>query len=203
MGRHVDCPECGQALLIVECKEGLAIEQIDRKPSGAAKAPRGKGGSTEKTARGGKTAPAQSAPLAPVAGAAPAFGSEPAPDHVAAPRAAGARRLVHWRRPIVFVAAATACLAAGLLTLTFFVRPAGTTSHNGSAGDEPADRDLKRPPDVAAAKVETDESPDDNQDQPRDESELRLDRIGAALLEYVEAEGKFPAGTVAAKGIAP
>lgn len=192
LGRQVDCPECGQALKIVEGKEGLAAQAIEREATARPAAAGRKRKGSQPTAEGDRLAnpdaPAQSATAAAQQPASPAT-AEPtaAPDPV-------------WRRRPVIAGAGGAVAILTILTLAFVF------FHRSEESGIPDDPDGER---VAVEPAEdrepggSDAAASGEPKRARDEVEARLARIGEELLDVADAEGAFPPGTYPAKGIAP
>ncbi len=186
VGRQVDCPECGQVLLIVDDKGELAARPIERKVPATAAAVANKNAARQSGTQSEK----------PKAGGAAAPNAEPA---VSAP-ASDSLTALSGRRIKVLTAGAI-LLAVGLITAAFVFRPSGLPNDTGSpqAGIvQPGVPDKK---DAAAGPAgDKDAAP---KEPPRDDAELRLTKIGQLLLDRVKADETFPSGTVPIRGIAP
>ena len=220
VGRQVDCPECGQFLLIVEQSGELGVRAIERKaepaatgasekasgkqsgkhkPSGqpvqteGAPAPAGKSPPGGSVAAGtAVSTPAKSAPTTPT----------PGTGQVASPLASGTQRFVGSRRRTSILAGAALVLALGLIAIAFYAKSgtnsAGDGLPNGAAdgsADATANNDAGNAP-IEAAKPEQVEPP-------KDDAELRLAKLGQLLLDHLAAEQTFPSGTVPILGIVP
>lgn len=195
VGRQVDCPECGQSLLIVEEKGELGVKRIERPPQPAATsgartaAPAGErtGNRPQSTAAAKPAEQRGSTALKAATGA-------PLP-------ATSAAELVSQstRRPRgILIAAGIAGVALVLLGIAYLVRPASpdlatnATRPGGAAvpNEVPGENAQRQP----AA---------DADEQPHDELSERMTKIGEALLEHVAGEQAFPTGTVPILGIVP
>lgn len=187
LGRQIDCPECGQALKIVEGKEGLEAQAIEHQTAAKPAAPERK----RKGAPAAAEADRRSSPDAPAPSATAVGAAQPQAAPAAAEPAAPIDPL--WRRPAVIVGAGAAVLAILVLAIAFFPRSEGGQIP-ADPGEEPVLAGQDGKPGAAA---------DAEPQKPRDEIEIRLSRIGTELLDVVDAEGAFPPGTYPAKGIAP
>lgn len=207
LGRHIDCPECRQTLLIVEGKEGLGVERIEPRAAAASNAvgdgpgqgSQGKiaGSAQQEKPASGRTQEARSAPIADAkSGTSPGT----AQTLVARPMSGS-----FWRRPMVLTGSVVAVLITVLIVLVF--RP--LSKKNDGRVDDPAQIASN-----AGAGQESPLQPDDQKvprdshdvvqpHQPRDEVGQRFTRIGDVLLEHVLAEKSFPAGTVPNRSLAP
>jgi DNA-directed RNA polymerase subunit RPC12/RpoP len=216
VGRQVDCPECGQFLLIVEQSGELGVRAVERQPAPAATGapdkasgkhkPSGQLAQSDVPASAGKTFPATSdtagtavpspAKLAPGT-------STPGAGPLISPAAGGPQHPVSSRRRATILAGGALILALGLIAVAFFARSSGTNSAADGLPDnaavDSADPTVKDGPGngpIDAANPEPVEPP-------RDEVESRLEKIGQLLQDHLAAEQTFPSGTVPILGIVP
>jgi len=199
VGRHVDCPECGDLLLIVEGRDGLAVERVERQPATPLSAAPRKGKATGLT-----TAEPNIAAVGvegPVTAESSPHGRAGAAASVTTPRAPlipdRLRRMIRQRRHSFIALGVAAALFAGTLAIIFYPRP------DGSSADRAAELGSEPQPNGPGLNPADPEHPQQDAlpDKPRDEVELRLSKIGEALFEHVAQENAFPAATVAAAGI--
>jgi hypothetical protein len=196
VGRHVDCPECGDLLLIVERAGGLGVERVERSSEAALSAvPR-------KTAAGVPAAPS-ARPSAPGEPAAPAktsaVGAEiPAGTTIPAVRMdSGSLRRVLWRRRHSFAAlGAAAALGVATLAIVFYPR-------TPPQDDRAAQPEARPDPNVADRKLPADGHPDPEgaPEGAQNEVERRIVKIGDLLFEQVAGEKSFPAAIVHEPGV--
>lgn len=195
VGRQVDCPACGDLLLIVERGGGMEVERIERKPEAAAPDRRSAGQTVTSDA--------------PQAGAAHAASANAAVSPSAnQPAASAGRPATHdrWRallthRPTIVALVAVALLVGGVGVWGLSALFVGTTGESeGLPADAPASvaangdgQDLPPLADVRPAKVE----------RPRDDLKDRLLKLGETLLVHAAEEKEFPAAVVSARGVAP
>jgi hypothetical protein len=224
VGRQVDCPECGQFLLIVEQSGELGVRAIERKAEPASTsasekapgkqtgkhrpaelpAPAGSGlGSTANAptaasaAGKGTSTPAKSAP-----GTLNSCPSTSGAAAIASPVASGAQRPASSRRRTSILTAAALVAALGLIAVAFYAS-SDTDSlrdglhHDAGGGSDgvTSNNDAEDTPIEAA-------SPDQTE-PPKDDAESRLAKLGQLLLKHLDAEEAFPSGTVPILGIVP
>jgi DNA-directed RNA polymerase subunit RPC12/RpoP len=200
VGRHVDCPECGDTLLIVDRAGELGVERVERQAAPTPAFPGGgKGGPKE--GKGLRTKGTKAVATGPA--------SPPSPDRLpagAVPKSRpdrtvknGLRKVVSGRRPSLIVLLAAGGGVAVLLAAIFSPRTPGPTPATdgfpaGIAGEKPL---------PFAPRGAGDGQPAASPPGPRDDLETRLSKIGAALLEQVAEERAFPAGTFPAPRLPP
>jgi hypothetical protein len=189
VGRHIDCPECGDLLVIVERPDGLGVERIDRPPANAAAIIR-----TKEIAAGTTTtraAPAEND--ARPAGGGRSTGTETFPA-LASPAGRFSESIL-WRRRHSFVALAVAgVLFAATLVMVFFPRSDESPVDAGGNGDS-SNIDVADVP--GAAELSQDAAPA----VPQGEVEIRFSKIGDALFEHIAAEKAFPPAIVQERAI--
>lgn len=206
VGRQVDCPECGDLLLIVERPDGLGVERIERAPVVPAVDIKQQRKSTRQSVVKGAQANAPDRASQPVAAVAPNAQSGPSGAAAQSPVQIEPNRVVHGRRPLILGLGAAAIVLGGALSLVFFPP---TTPLPPASEESPTEVALEPGHDLALpGPGENSPHPDDAQkiskaEQPPDAIETRLSTIGKAILEYVERDKAFPAGTVAAPRLAP
>jgi hypothetical protein len=196
VGRHVECPECGDTLLIVDRAGELGVERVERKP-----APPSAGTGVKGQPRGAATKESKN-----IATGQESRGS---PDHVPVgevPKSRpdltvnnGVRWVLSGRRPSLVVLLAAGGVVAVLLALIFSQQIPGTAPATDGAPAGIADDKAARP----GPKGADDEHPDASPAGPRDDLETRLSKIGDALLEQVAEEKAFLAGTFPAPRLPP
>jgi DNA-directed RNA polymerase subunit RPC12/RpoP len=193
VGRQIDCPECGDLLVIVERPDGLGVERIER-PAAAATAP-----AVRRKAKAGLAAAPEAATAASDDRAASGGGSTGGGTETFAAltqpgnRFPGGLRRILWQRRHSFAAVAVAgALFAGTLAIVFYPRSdESPVDLAGRAEPEPGPNG-ELPDQPAPGDAEKRAVPD----KPRDEVELRLSKIGDALFEHIAAEQAFPPAIV-------
>jgi hypothetical protein len=191
VGRQIDCPECGDLLVIVERSDGLGVERIERPPAAATPSPRDKEQAVEPAATRGVPAAKRDRPTN--AGGSTGTGTETfaalaPPQENRFPD--GIRRILRQRRYSFVALALAAALVAIALAIVFYPR-SDESPADLAGGREPQQNDLL-PDQPTPGDVDEGAAPD----RPRDEVELRLSKIGDALFEHIAAEQAFPPAIV-------
>ena len=161
VGRQVDCPECGQSLLIVEQKGELDVRPIERKAQPATDAPENQPGklrgkhelsgqsapTVDSSAPNGKAlqppspvvaGPAGSTPAHSIQGTSTAGTSTLGAGPVVAASAVESQLPITSRRRTRILAGGALCLALGLIAIAFYATPSGTNSGGDGLPNEPA-----------------------------------------------------------------
>ena len=201
VGRQVDCPECGDTLLIVDRGGELGVERVERKaavPSAGSddkknkqkdRANSGPSGAVPSTARSKSQATQNNAPVAPAASAPEAVPQQPS----------GLRDFLFGSRRRLLALGAAVTLVALTVALIFAPR----TPHESEEIDE-SSAGLAGDGTVAPGPMEgQDEQPAGLPAGLRDDLDARLSKIGDLLLELVASEKAFPAGTFPAPRLPP
>jgi hypothetical protein len=150
VGRQVDCPECGDTLLIVDRAGELAVERVERRPQAAPAD--GKPlltGEPETVGKNAGTAAGQRVPAASTPRGTGAAVAEP----IAAPpaRAIAQRIFASGRRAAIILGACVALIAI-LLAIHHFVR-----SPESTGGSEKSSLEVAADPGVPGAKNASDD----------------------------------------------
>jgi hypothetical protein len=228
VGRHVDCPECGQSLLIVEQKGELAVQPIERKvaqpatkvpqtskiapqpaPNVGTSAPVARNVPPASTGQAGSAGSSAAQATSAKATAAGTKSTTPASAHglVVSPATLESQNSANSRRRTMILVCGVVGVALGLVAVAYLAGSFGTNSDDDGLPAEAADarNDAIREgqgEEFAGHAAPQDAKTDQAEPQP-DQVELRLTRLGQVLFEHLAAEQAFPSGTVPILGIIP
>ncbi|MBI3860404.1 MAG: DUF1559 domain-containing protein [Planctomycetia bacterium] len=194
VGRHVDCPECGQTLRIIETRDGMGAERSERPPeTPAAVTPRTPNALQQ---------PGRDATAAPAAGKQQATAAVPPTTSAARASPEPGNKPARRRRPLVIVVgviviAGLACGAA------VYFKSTGGNPQIAVAPQIPPIAGPERPPEGAGGPALPEAGVQQQKPPAQSELEGRLSKIGEQLLEIAEAERGFPPGTAINEQIVP
>ena len=233
VGRQVDCPECGQFLLIVEQSGELGVRAIERTAeseaaSAAEKAPvkqSGKQSGKQSDKQKPAEQPVQTGSASGSAGKTPTSTSAAATKAVSAPAtsttgvrtpgisAAGVAPVDSssgggTQRSVGSRRRTTILTGAALVVALGLIAIAFYASSDTDSGGDGLHSDAAGGSADAKAKDDADKDPieaanPDQEKPPIDDAELRLTKISQLLLKHLTAEETFPSGTVPILGIVP
>ena len=134
VGRQVDCPECGQTLLIVEQSGELGVRPIERKTRPVKTLPSVSAHATSPAV----SAPRDAAPDASTKAASTAGTPTPGADPILSSSAVESQPSVPIHRKTKILAAVALGLTLGLIAVAIYVNSSGANSGDDGSPDEPA-----------------------------------------------------------------